>query len=522
MISSPSPQPTPQRPRQRFSPEATYRSLRARLAIWLKPKDLGLIDLAFQFADRVHAGERRASGEPYIRHPLAVAELLATLRPDAQTIAAALLHDTLEGKPYQPKVLRTAFGSDITDLVEGATKLDRVTIKPQPWFAIPLLQRQFKQRLGYERHVESLRKMLLAMTRDIRVVLIKLADRIDNMRTLAVMRPDKRERIARDTLEIYAPIANRLGMGQWKGELQDLAFPYVYPIEAAALKRRVDRILRRQEGAIRRANERLADELADAGVRAEIHGRVKHLYSLWKKLARHDDNLDQIYDLIALRIIVPTEADCYHVLGLIHKLWKPLFGRIKDYISLPKPNGYQSLHTTVFGPGGHILEIQIRTRAMHEQAEQGVAAHWQYEGAREQPKPISRKGTPLSRNELRWLAEMRRWQERLSDLTDLKATLAMDFFSDRIFCFTPTGDVIDLPAGSTPIDFAYQIHTSLGNRCAGATVDGTIVSLATPLRNGQIVEVRTDNRQRPRRDWLTIVKTEKAKTAIRAQLGANP
>ncbi len=506
---------------QRFNAEASYRSLRARLSSWLTAKELGTIDAAFAFADRAHAGERRASGEPYIRHPLAVAELLADLRPDGETIAAALLHDTLESKPYQPAVLRRAFGTGITELVEGATKLDRVTIKPQPWFAIPLLQRQFKERLGYERHVESLRKMLLAMSRDIRVILIKLADRIDNMRTLAVMRPDKRERIARDTLEIYAPIANRLGMGQWKGELQDLAFPYVHPTEFAALRQRVTQTLKRQAGAIHRATERLHDDLADAGVAAEIHGRVKHLYSLWRKLARHDDNLDQIYDLIALRVIVATEADCYHVLGLIHKLWRPLFGRIKDYISLPKPNGYQSLHTTVFGPGGTILEIQIRTHAMHEQAEQGVAAHWHYEGQRNETRPaVQRRTHRPSRNELRWLEEMRRWQERLSDLADLKPILATDFFSDRIFCFTPAGDVIDLPAGSTPIDFAYQIHTSLGNRCSGATVDGRLVTLTTPLKNGQIVEIRADARQRPRRDWLLSVKTEKAKTAIRAHLGA--
>ena len=496
-----------------------YHSLRVMLGRWLSEPELERIDAAFAFAHRAHAGERRASGEAYIRHPLAVAEILAELRPDAATISAALLHDTIEGKPYQASDLAKSFGSEIAGLVEGATKLDRVKLKPNPWLPIGLLQRRARERLGHERHVESLRKMLLAMTNDIRVILIKLADRLDNMRTLAVLRPDQRQRIAQDTLEIFAPIANRLGMGEWKGELQDLAFPHVYPDEYQRLKRQVDRLLRRQDTMIRQARARLIDELAQASIAATIHGRVKHLYSLWLKLQKHDGNLEQIYDLVALRVIVQSEADCYAALGLVHKLWKPLFGRIKDYVALPKPNGYQSLHTTVFGPAGRILEVQIRTEAMHLQAERGVAAHWLYEGESTTDHRPPLRPNNLSRNELRWIDEIRKWQESLQDIAELKPTLQTDFFSDRIFCFTPAGDVMDLPAGSTPIDFAYQIHTSLGNQCVGAQVDGKQVPLSKPLRNGQIVQIQTSKSQQPRRDWLRFAKTEKARSSIRVHLG---
>ena len=497
-----------------------YNTLRAKLAGWLPESDLVKIDSTFEFARRVHAGERRASGEMYIRHPLAVAEILSPLKPDAATIQAAFLHDTLEEKPYDAKKIAKEFGDDVAHLVEGATKLDRVKIKDEPWMHIPIIERHMKERLGHERHVESLRKMLLAMSTDIRVVLIKLADRLDNMMTLKPLRPDKQRRIAQDTLEIYAPIANRLGMGEWKGELQDLAFPYVYPKEYEELQKRVKPLLEKQEAAIHQAKVELEAEFKEAGIDAEIHGRVKHLYSLWVKLQRHNNNLERIYDLIAMRIVVKNEAECYHALGIIHKLWKPLFGRIKDYIALPKPNGYQSLHTTVFGPSGHILEIQVRTQAMHAQAEQGVAAHWIY-STHKDGAPAKQRSTGLSRSELRWLEEMRKWQESLQNIDDLKPILKTDFFSDRIFCFTPAGDVFDLPAGSTPIDFAYQVHTAIGNRCIGAIVDGKNVTLTTPLKNGQIVSIRTANNQHPHRDWLTTVKTEKARSAIRVHFGMN-
>ena len=497
-----------------------YKVLRAKLAGWLSERDLQKIDASFALAERVHAGERRASGEVYIRHPLAVVEILSAVKPDAATIQAAFLHDTLEGKPYDSKQIAKEYGKDVAQLVEGVTKLDRIKLKEEPWMQISILKKHFKERLGHERHVESLRKMLLAMSNDIRVVLIKLADRLDNMRTLAPLRPDKQQRIAQDTLEIYAPIANRLGMGEWKGELQDLAFPYVYPKEYDELQKRVRPLLQRQEAAIHQAKVDLEAEFKAAGIDAEIHGRVKHLYSLWIKLQRHSNNLERIYDLIALRVVVENEAECYHVLGIIHKLWKPLFGRIKDYVALPKPNGYQSLHTTVFGPSGHILEIQVRTRTMHTQAEQGIAAHWLY-STKKDGTQANRRSTSISQSELRWLEEMRRWQESLQDISDLKPILKTDFFSDRIFCFTPAGDVFDLPAGSTPIDFAYQVHTAIGNRCVGATIDGKNITLTTPLQNGQIVEIRTSNNQHPRRDWLATVKTEKARSAVRSFFGLN-
>jgi len=492
-----------------------YAALRTRISEWLSPRELKKIDEAFAFAERVHAGERRASGESYLRHPVEVANILASIRPDAATVMAAILHDTLEEKPYDVRHIKRAFGDEVATLVEGVTKLDRIQLnETSSWFSIPLLHRRTKERLGHERHVESLRKMLLAMTKDIRVILIKLADRLDNMRTLAPLRPDKRRRIAQDTLELYAPIANRLGMGEWRGELQDLAFPYVYPQEHAALQERVARFLPRYEVAVNQAKQILADEFAKVGIKAEIHGRVKHLYSLWLKLQRYDNDLERIYDLIALRVIVNDDTACYHALGIVHKLWKPLFGRIKDYISLPKPNGYQSLHTTVFGPSGHILEVQIRSRPMHAWSDQGIAAHWLYSGAKEQGSD-KRRSVVVSRNELGWLDEIRKWQQSLSNVTDLKATLKTDFFSDRIFCFTPAGDIVDLPAGSTPIDFAYQIHTTVGDRCIGATADNKNISLTAALKNGQIVEIRTSDKQHPRRDWLSVVKTEKARSRIR-------
>jgi GTP pyrophosphokinase len=496
-----------------------YVQLRRQLAQFVDQRSLDVIDRAYTLAEQIHTGERRASGGPYLRHPVAVAALIASLHPDPATIVAALLHDVLEGKPYDVALIHNRFGAEVAQLVEGTTKLDRVQQTNQPWFALPLLERRTKERLGYERHVESLRKMILAMTRDIRVVLIKLADRLDNMRTLEALRADKRERIARDTLDIFAPIANRLGMGQWKGELEDLAFTYVYPTESAALDARIRPLLAKQELTIRQARARLAETLRRSGIQAEIHHRIKHRYSLFQKLRRHDDDLDRIYDLIALRVIVATEADCYAVLGLVHGLWKPLFGRIKDYVALPKPNGYRSLHTTVFGPSGQVLEIQVRTTAMHEQAERGIAAHWLYRERAGSPRQIYRRpAATLSRNELRWLEEIRGWQESLQDIHELKPILATDFFSDRIFCFTPAGDVVDLPTGSTAIDFAYQIHSALGNHCIGATADGRAIGIATPLENGQIVHIRTGKQQQPRRDWLRAVKTAKARSAIRTFL----
>lgn len=487
-----------------------------RLKRYLNQEELQLVDRAYEFARSAHKGAKRASGEEYLTHPLSVALILADLELDAETIAAALLHDVCEDTPFTPAELTRTFGPEITSLVAGVTKLGRIKLKHDSTFLPRFFQRRAEEQLQFERQVEYLRKMLLAMSSDIRIILIKLADRLHNMRTLSAVRPDKRARIAQETLEVYAPLAYRLGMGEIKGELEDRAFPYVYPNEYRTLREQLGERITEREAYVQRYMRVLRTYLEGEGLTvASIHGRVKHLYSLWRKLQRYDGDLAKIYDLVAIRVIVTSPDDCYRALGLIHSRWNPLLGRIKDYIATPKPNDYRSLHTTVFGLDGEIVEVQIRTDQMHEQAERGIAAHWHYS---EEKTRARRDAQADSAEKLEWLTELRRWQASLKDPHELKHVLQLDFFSDRIFVFTPQGDIIKLPAGSTPVDFAYAIHSDVGNACTGAKVNGKLIPLTTKLENGDIVEVITSRQASgPKRDWLRFVATQKARSHIKAK-----
>lgn len=467
-----------------------------------------MIEQALAVASQYHSGAVRQSGEPYLTHPLTVALFLAELHFDAHTVAAGILHDILEDTELTHKQLEAKFGKDITALVAGVTKLQKVQLHESTSFVSRILERRNEKRLAFERQVESLRKMLVAMAKDSRVILIKLADRLHNMQTLDSFRPEKQARIAQETLEIYAPIAYRLGMGQIKGQLEDLAFPYVYPEEYASIQTILASKIAERERYIRRFRRILQTHLQTEGIKeVDIHGRVKHTYSLWRKLQRYQGDMGKIYDLIAVRIIVPTASDCYRTLGLIHSRWNPLIGRIKDYIATPKPNGYRSLHTTVFGPDGEIVELQIRTPEMHEQAEQGIAAHWSYKEGAAHTNPNER---------LAWLNDLKSWQDSLKNPLELKEALRLDFFTDQIFVFTPKGEVITLPVESTPIDFAYAIHSEVAESMSGASINGKLSSLDTKLENGDIVEIhRNKHATGPKRDWLTFVKTQKARSHIK-------
>lgn len=457
-----------------------------------------LIHTAFTIADESHKGQKRDTGDPYITHPVAVAEELIKLKLDAATIAAALLHDVLEDCDKSREMLKEKVGRDVLFLVEALTKLDRVRYQ------------------GFERKVESTRKMFLAVAEDIRVVLIKLSDRLHNMRTIHGVRPEKRKRIAQETLEIYAPLAYRLGMGEWKGELEDLAFPIVYPDEYEWLTKEAYTILAQRKTYLERITPIVTEELARGGVTpASIDFRAKRYYSLWKKLLRYDLDIKRITDLAALRIIVGTVEECYQALGIIHALWKPLPGKIKDYIAMPKSNGYQSLHTTVFCVDGVITEFQIRTAQMHNEAEFGIAAHWAYEEAGKPEKGIVAKGEKLA-----WIRKLQEWQKEFSEGAgeEFMEALKIDFFKDRIFVLTPKGEVIDLPEGSTPIDFAYHVHSEIGDHMAGARVDGKMVPFSHKLVSGNSVEIITQKNQKPNSDWLAIARSSLARGHIRSAL----
>lgn len=472
-----------------------------------------LIKKAYIFGNHAHKGQKRASGEPYMVHPLYIAIHLAKDNMDVQTITAALLHDIIEDTPITYEQLKKEFGQDVANLVEGMTKLDRVKIKKSWLFPInPIEQTQLKQK-QYERHVESLRKMLIAMSKDIRIVMIKLYDRLHNMETLDALPERKQKRIAKETLEIYAPIAHRLGMGQLKGILEDLAFRYVYTKEYQETKKLAGKEYQYKEKYLEKARRKIVKEMAKNNIELlKIHGRKKHLYSLWKKLQYYDHDIKKIYDIVALRIVVKNTEDCYKLLGIIHKIWKPLIGRIKDYIAMPKPNGYQSLHTTVFGPDGEIIEIQIRTTEMHEKAEYGIAAHWHY-------SKHYKHAEIMSKQSYTWVKELAQFQENFTDKQEWSELLKLDFFKDRIFAFTPQGDVHDLPMGATPVDFAYSIHSEVGDSIIGTKVNEKIVKLDYQIQNGDIVEIITSNKSTgPKRDWLKFVKTSKAKDKIRAKV----
>lgn len=492
------------------------KTLRILTSNYLPQKDWQLIEHAYKYAQRAHEGAKRESGEPYIAHPLRVAQILAEMALDAETIAAGLLHDVIEDSNATEAELKQEFGADVAQLVAGVTKLARIRLKGLHSLLPRFVARRREEQFRNKRQIESLRKMLVAMASDIRVILIKLADRLHNMETLDAIRPDKRARIAQETLEIYAPLAYRLGMGDIKGQLEDLAFPYVNPAEFRELQTLVASQINEREAYVKRFRRILNTYLETEGVKViDVHGRVKHLYSLWRKLQRYNNNISKIYDLVAIRIIVPTTTDCYHALGLIHSRWNPLLGRIKDYIATPKPNGYQSLHTTVFGVDGEITEIQIRTERMHERAEYGIAAHWHYDDHKHAKTHAQEESTA----KIEWLKELKKWQASLKDPRELKEALRLDLFSDQIFVYTPHGDIINLPSGATPIDFAYAIHSDVGNSCTGAKVNKKLVPLQTPLTNGDIIEIVTAKQQaRPKRDWLNFVKTQKARQHIKAKL----
>ena len=445
---------------------------------------------AFELADKAHEGQLRASGEPYIMHPLAVADILAHLQIDHITLMAALMHDVVEDTSYSKEDLEEMFGSEVAFLVDGVTKLN-----------------QFQYETKEDRQMENYRKMILAMAKDVRVVVIKLADRLHNMRTLKHMRSDKQKRIAKETLEIFAPLAHRLGIFNVKWELEDLSFRYLEPEKYYDLVDQMKQKRQAREDIVNDTMSQLTKALGEAHIKADIKGRPKHFYSIYKKMKKDNRDLSQIYDLLAVRVIVDTIPDCYAVLGIAHSLWKPLPYRFKDYISMPKSNMYQSLHTTVIGTMGQPVEIQIRTWEMHRVSEYGVAAHWRYkEGNKNGDKNFDQK--------VAWLRQVLEWQDT-SNPTELVNALKLDVFSGEVFVFTPKGDVVKLPIGSVPLDFAYRVHTDVGHRCVGAKVNGKIVPLDYTLQNGDIVDIITSKTGRPSLDWLNIVGSSESKSKIR-------
>jgi GTP pyrophosphokinase len=453
--------------------------------------DTALIRKAWEFCVQHHEGQMRASGEPYIIHPLEVAEVLAEMKLDSTAIAAALLHDAVEDTPATNEEIAAGFGDQVAHIVEGVTKIEKI---------------QFANR--EDRQAENVRKMLLAMVSDVRVVLIKLADRLHNMRTLVHLKPDRQEAIARETLDIYAPLAHRLGMGKVRGELEDLAFRYTDPMSYERVAAAVE--ARRVEGEqfLRSVEDTLAEQLRENGVQARVEWRIKRLYSIYQKIERTKISFDQVYDLLAIRVITQDVASCYAVFGLIHTLWRPVPGRIKDFIAIPRANRYQSLHTTVMGEGGHQFEVQIRTEEMHRIAEEGIAAHWKYKAG---------EGVVTSRDEerLNWIRQLVEWQKEMTDPNEFLSSLKMDLYPDEVYTFTPKGKVVVVPAGGTPIDFAYTIHTEVGHTCVGAKVNSRMVPLRTKLRTGDIVEIVTQKDHKPSRDWLTFVKSPRARNKIK-------
>ncbi|ADL12258.1 (p)ppGpp synthetase I, SpoT/RelA [Acetohalobium arabaticum DSM 5501] len=461
-----------------------------KIESYINDPDLELITKAYKFAKDAHEGQYRVSGEPFVEHPLGVALIMAELELDIISITGALLHDVVEDTEVSFAQLRNEFGEEITLLVNGVTKLSKIAFKSRE-----------------EQQAESLRKMFLAMSKDIRVILIKLSDRLHNMRTLEYLSQQKQERIARETIEIYAPLAHRLGISTLKWELEDLSFKHLEPNKYYELSNKVSKNRDEREEYIDRCISKVEKRLNLEGIDAHIYGRPKHLYSIYQKMKRKNKELSEIYDLVALRVIVNDVQECYQVLGNIHEIWNPIPGRIKDYIAMPKSNMYQSLHTTVIGPKGEPLEIQIRTWDMHRTAEYGVAAHWRYKEGKKNNEKAAKK--------ISWLRQLLEWQKDLQDATEFMETLKVDLFEDEVFVFTPQGDVISLPRDATPVDFAYNIHTEVGHSCVGAKVNDKLVPLEYKLENGDIVEILTSKNSGPSRDWLNFIKTSRAKSKIK-------
>ena len=464
-----------------------------RVSSYRPEADLDLIKKAYVYSAKVHQGQIRKTGEHYLIHPLEVAGLLAELKLDEASIVAGLLHDTIEDTLAKPEEIRDLFGQGVLDLVEGVTKLSNV---PVP------------QATHEEKQAENLRKMLVAMAKDIRVILVKLADRTHNMRTLEHMKPESQKRIAQETLDIYAPLAHRLGIQWIKIELEDLAFKYLKPAEYAQVEAEVAQSQKDRQKFIDEVVALLQVKLKEAGLTARVDGRPKHLYSIWRKMSKSQISFAELHDIVAFRLILQSVPACYEALGLIHSLWKPVPGRFKDYIAIPKPNRYQSLHTTVIGPSGERIEIQMRTEEMHRVAEEGIAAHWAYKEGK----------AARDEKEFAWLRQLMEWQSELKDSREFLDTVKVDLFADEVFVFTPKGDVKSLPYGSTPIDLAYAIHSEVGSHCAGAKVAGKIVPLRYKLKNGDSVEILTNPNVRPNKDWLAFVKTSRAQARIRAYI----
>ena len=458
-----------------------------------------LIERVFDYAQKIYKDKKRLSGQTLLEHCCEIAFALSEIKLGTVVVVAGLLHEALERVDVTRQELKKEFGEEILSLVEGVTNVGKVEHK------------------GAQRNIENLRKLFLATAIDIRVVIIKLINRLIGLKTICVFDEEKQKRLARETLEIYAPIAYRLGMRKISGELEDLAFPVVYPKEYNWLISQVKEEYEEREKYLKKITAIVEKAMKKADIEPiEIHSRVKRYFSLYRKLQRYDMDLNKIYDLVALRIIVKNIDECYGAMGVIHKLWKPLPGRIKDYIALPKPNGYRSLHTTVFCPDGKITEFQIKTSEMHHEAEYGIAAHWYYSEQKGLKAYIKRLLTKPPEKELKWIQDLQKWQEEFPPGSeDFFQLLKIDFFKDRIFVLTPKGDVIDLPEEATPLDFAYHIHTSIGHRCLGAKVDGKMVSLDEQLLNGQLVEILTKKEEKPSQDWLRIVKTSLAKNKIR-------
>ncbi len=466
-----------------------------------------LVRRAFEFAEEAHRGQKRASGEAYISHPIKVAEILTKMKLDPQTIAAGFLHDVPDDTQRTLEDIEMEFGKEIAFLVKGVSKLGKLRYSKEGLQTPPI---EVRRETPVDIQAENLRKMFFAMAEDLRVILIKLADRLHNMRTLSALPPEKQKRISLETLEIYAPLANRLGMGDIKGQLEDLAFPYLYPKECQWLMKTIKEKYEQRTKYLESVKPVLIKILRKEGIKSiDIHTRAKHYWSLYQKLLKYDMDFEKIYDLVALKIITKDTESCYKTLGIIHKYWKPLPGRIKDYIALPKPNDYRALHTTVFCLNGKITEFQIKTLRMHQEAEKGICAHWA-----KKEKVDLKKGI----KKFAWVGQLRDWQKEITKTKEFWEGLKVDFFRNRIFVFTPKGEVTNLPEGACPIDFAYEVHTEIGNHCAGAKINKKLSSLSQTLKNGDEVEIIIDPSKKPSRDWLEFVKTNLARSNIKAWL----
>src|SRR6201986_4737303 len=471
--------------------DARFRALLDTVRAHRPGDDVEIIRRAWEFSLEHHQGQVRASGEPYVLHPLEVAHVLAEMKLDSTAIAAGLLHDAVEDTPVTADDITRLFGEQVAHIVEGVTKIDKI---------------QFAN--SEDRQAENVRKMLLAMVSDVRVVLIKLADRLQNMRNLQHLRVEPQQAIARETLDIYAPLAHRLGMGKVRGELEDLSFRYVDTVSFEKVQTAIDERRKEGEDFLEEVERTLQEKLKEHNIDARGEWRIKRLYSIYQKLQKQRSSVDQVYDLLAVRVITKSVQDCYAIFGLIHSIWRPVPGRIKDFIAMPRPNLYQSLHTTVMGSGGHQFEVQIRTEEMHRIAEEGIAAHWKYKAG---------DGAVTARDEerLNWIRQLVEWQKERTDPNEFLSSLKMDLYPDEVYTFTPKGKVFVVPADGTPVDFAYTIHTDVGHTCVGAKINGRMVPLRTKLRTGDIVEIVTQKDHKPSRDWLTFVKSPRARNKIK-------